>query len=276
MAACGEPAFVQIALTPTPASFERLRQALYTGTTRRASRASAASTRVDARPLDGRGRRAARRSRDPAPAAVLRRPARRRPESQRTASRSRSRCERAAGREPARRARQPVRQGVLGAVLAGACSAARATRSRPASQGVFASTRAGGAVAAAHRSITRRVPLRARRRCRSRRRRRDLPPGRRSGHAARRLRAGVDPPRDAPPEHGGARHGRAGQVELPRRDRRRGPAARALRGDRARPEGRRGRGGPQHRSRRSAPARCWTSPTRPAASTRSRSTRRPT
>ncbi len=48
------------------------------------------------------------------------------------------------------------------------------------------------------------------------------------------LAARLDPPRAAPPEHRRARGRRAGQVELPRRDRRRGSAPRALRRDRAR------------------------------------------
>ncbi len=80
----------------------------------------------------------------------------------------------------------------------------------------------------------------------------------------------------APAAHRGARDRRPGQVELPRRERRRGPAARALRRDRARPEGRRGRrraelvpAGPRR-------ARCSTWRARRAGSTRSPSTRPPT
>ena len=45
----------------------------------------------------------------------------------------------------------------------------------------------------------------------------------------------------APPARRGRRRGRAGQDLAPRRERRRGSAARGLRGDRARPQGRRGR-----------------------------------
>ena len=96
------------------------------------------------------------------------------------------------------------------------------------------------------------------------------------GHAARRPRTGLDPPAAAPPKHGSARHRRAGQVELSGGHRRRGPAARALRGDRARPQGRRRRGRRQPRADASAPARCLTFPTRPAASIHWRWTRRPT
>ena len=59
-------------------------------------------------------------------------------------------------------------------------------------------------------------------------------------NAARRARPGLDPRRAAQAEHGGAGRGRAGQVQLSDRDRRRGSAARALCGDRAGPEGRRG------------------------------------
>ena len=71
----------------------------------------------------------------------------------------------------------------------------------------------------------------------------DPAPRRRGGHAARRARAGVDPSGDAQAEHRRAGHGRAGQVQLSGGHRRRGSAPRALRGDRARPQGRRGRGG---------------------------------
>ena len=74
-----------------------------------------------------------------------------------------------------------------------------------------------------------------------RRRRSCVPPTGR--HAAGRARRRLDPFVDAPPEHRRSRNGRAGQVQLPRRDRRRGSAPRALRGDRARPEGGRRRGG---------------------------------
>ena len=97
-----------------------------------------------------------------------------------------------------------------------------------------------------------------------------------TGHAARRARPGLDPRADARAEHRRPGHGRAGQVELPGRDRRGGSAPRALRGDRARPQGRRRGGGAQRRAARSARARCSTSPSRRAASTRSRSTPRQT
>ncbi len=96
------------------------------------------------------------------------------------------------------------------------------------------------------------------------------------GTLTRRARPGLDPRRAAQAEHRRARHRRAGQVELPRRDRRRGSAQGALRRDRARSEGRRRRGRRQPRARRSDAARCSTSRIRPAASTRSPSTRPPT
>ncbi len=62
------------------------------------------------------------------------------------------------------------------------------------------------------------------------------------------LGPGIDPSGDAQAEHGRPGDGRAGQVQLSRRDRRRGSAPRALLRDRARPQGRRGRGGGEPRA----------------------------
>ena len=58
----------------------------------------------------------------------------------------------------------------------------------------------------------------------------------------------LDPSSAAPAEHGRARGGGPGEVELPGRHGRRGPAPRALCGDRAGPEGRRGRRGSELRA----------------------------
>ena len=80
--------------------------------------------------------------------------------------------------------------------------------------------------------------------------RRDPASRRWTRHAARRAGPGVDPSRDAQAEHGSSRHRRAGEVELPRGDGRRGSAPRALLRDRARPQGRRRRGRGQPRARR--------------------------
>ena len=80
---------------------------------------------------------------------------------------------------------------------------------------------------------------------------------------------------DAQAEHRRSRNGRAGQVELSGGERRRGSRPGAVRGDRDRSEGRRGRGGGERRPG-VAPARCSTSPTPRAASTRSPSMPPPT
>ena len=148
-----------------------------------------------------------------------------------------------------------------------------------AAQGGDGLDRAGRAVACALDRLRHRA-VRPRRSAAGAGAARDHAPARRGGAAARRARAGCDPPADAPPEHRRAGHRGAGQVELPRGDRGGGPAQGALRGDRARPQGRRRRGRRERGAGSSARARCWTSPTRPAASTRSpwtpRRTRSPT
>ena len=194
-----------------------------------------------ARPLDGRGRGAARGPRHTAPAAVLLRPAggRSRPSCLRA---DRLRAARRGQREPPDRARHGCASRPARPLRDGASSAARATRCRRFTRGVFALDRAGGALASAldrlHDSslCARRASARARAAL-------DPAPPQRARHAARRVRAGLDPPRAAQAEHRRARSRRAGQVQLPGGDRRRGSPPGALRGDRARPEGRRRRGG---------------------------------
>ena len=71
MGACGAPAFVQMAMTPTPALFERHAKRLYKRHEARLSRERREHL-LGARPVDGRGHRAARRPGCPAPSAVLR------------------------------------------------------------------------------------------------------------------------------------------------------------------------------------------------------------
>ncbi len=212
----------------------------------------------------------------PAPAAVLRRHPRGRPASAATCERiaSELRAESAENRLVERGT--PIRHGLLCALPAAARSAARATRCRRLHRGVFAPTElaslwhlpsidyttvpfARGATAARAGAAG------------------DPAPARRGpGRCATRSDRSRSTPRAAQAEHGRAGNRRAGQVELPDRDRRRGSAARALCGDRARPQGRRRRRRGQPRAAGSARARCSTSPTRRAASTRSPSTRPPT
>ena len=142
-----------------------------------------------------------------------------------------------------------IRHGVLG-LYAAACSAGRAIRCR-ASQGVFASSE----LAAIWQLPSSRLPdrsIRAGRDCRWRPRRPLCCARRRCRHPARRARAGLDPRAAAPAERRRPRHRRAGEVELSRRQRRRGPAPRALRGDRARSQGGRRRGRASASSPRSA------------------------
>ena len=128
MGACGEPAFVQIAMTPTPALFERVCQAPVQAP-RDAPLARAQGASAVARSLDGRGRRASRGPRRSAQAAVLRRSA-----GDRTASR-RLRADRLGasrrGRgEPTRGARNRRSVMACSGSTAVVSSVARATRCR--------------------------------------------------------------------------------------------------------------------------------------------------
>ena len=120
-----------------------------------------------ARPLDGRGRRAARgprRAARPLFFVDIRVVAPRR----RTASGSRSSCAPIAPRTGSSSAAR--RFATAARLSEGACSAARATRFPALHTRRVRPHRAGGALAAAERRV-RRVPLRAQARCRSRRRR---------------------------------------------------------------------------------------------------------
>ena len=193
----------------------------------------AARARRDARPLDRGGGRAARRPRDPASGAVLR-------GHQGAGARTASDSERIAGalrarprREPADRARHAGAPRAARTLRAGACDAARATPSAGLLRDVFAAGRAGRALAASRASSSRPCRWRAAR-CRSPRPRpRSCGPA--SGCGT--LRDALGPVsihrRAAAPERRRAGHRRAGQVELPRRERRGGSPPRALRGDRA-------------------------------------------
>ena len=128
MGACGEPAFVQLAMTPAPAVFRGVRQArVQAPRGAPGSRAQDASGR--ARPLDGRGRRAARRPRGPAQAAVLRRSARGRRRARRSASGSPRSCASTAPRTGWSNA-EPQSATACSASTRRASSAARATRCR--------------------------------------------------------------------------------------------------------------------------------------------------
>jgi hypothetical protein len=102
MGACGDPAFVQIAMTPTPAFFEAFAKHLYKRHEARLSRAQRAP--AGARPLDGRGCRAPWRPGGSAQTPVLRGFSRHRPESCGLRA-DRIRAAGRGGREPPRRAR---------------------------------------------------------------------------------------------------------------------------------------------------------------------------
>ena len=272
MGACGEPGFVQIALTPTPALFERFARRLFKLREERLSRQRRAHAVVRDRSMveDAELRGGLDVQHRPLFFVDIRVAAADRATCERVASelRAESAENRLVERGTARPPRPPL-------ALCPSPAARRGQSAAVISQGGLRDDRAGGDLAPAvdrlHDGAV--CPQRAAA-CAGPAV--DSAPARRGGDAARRARAGLDPPRAAQAEHGGARRRRAGQVELPDRDRRRGPAPRALRGDRARPQGRRGRRRREPRARATEPARCSTSPIRPAASTRSPSTPRPT
>ena len=272
MGACGVPSFVQIALTPAPASLEGLAKHLYKhheahlSRRRREHPVTLDRSLVDDAELRG-GLEVQHRSLFFVDIRVV---APRREECERIASALRV----AARREPPGRARDPPAPGAPRSVHPARPAGRGQPRAGRAAKRAGAA-RAGRALAAALGRLHD-GPLLTGRAAACPCPARGVPPGRGSGHAPRRARSGLDPRRAAPAEHGGAGHSRAGQVELPGRQRRRGPAPGALRRDRA--STRRGTPPrqPSARCRPDAHARCWTSPIRPAASTRSRWTRPPT
>ena len=137
MGACAEPAFVQLAMTPTPALFERYAKRVYKRHEAHLSRERREHLRP--RPLDGRGRRAAGRPRGPAQAAVLRRSARDRPAIAPLRA-DRLRAARGGGREPPRRARHRGASRPARPLRPPRRSAARAIRCRRFTRACIAST----------------------------------------------------------------------------------------------------------------------------------------
>ena len=139
MAACGEPAFVQLALTPAPALLRAATPSGATSATRRTSSRERRERPVRARPLAGRGGRAARRPGCAAPAAVLRRPARASAPTRRVCERiaSELRAEGAENRLVERGT--AVRHGLLG-LYRGGCERGEGNPLPSLRKGVFAST----------------------------------------------------------------------------------------------------------------------------------------
>ena len=243
MGACGEPAFVQMALTPTPALFEAFAKHLYKRHEARLSRERREHLLVRDRSMveDAELRGGLEVQHRPLFFVDLR-----------VIAPNRAVCERIASELRAEGAENrlvergtALRHGLLG--LYGRRVAARRGQSAAVvSQGGLGVGGAGVHLAAA----VGRLPdgsVRADRLAARAGAARHLATGGRPGHAARCPRGGLDPCGAAQAEHRGAGNGRAGQVQLPRGHRRRGPSPGALRGDRARSQGRRrgGRGEPR-------------------------------
>ncbi len=247
MGACDEPAFVQLAMTPDAGALRARAPSTSTSAARARCRARAEST-CPARSLAGRGRRAARRPRASSTGRC----------SSSICASSPRRAPRASGSPPSCAPTAP-RTGSSNAARRCATACSGSTRAAAARRGKSAARRSARAcsrstelaavwqlpsvdyltvpfarcavpLAPAPPAIWR--PPEGRARCATR-----------SGRSRSILQ--LRKQNTAVP--GTVEQGKS---SYPRCDRRRGPAPRALRGDRARPEGRRGRGGAERRARR--------------------------